>query len=60
MNVIVITCNETINENASSTYMLELSNLWYGRLGHVNYDTLHKFINLGCIPKFNIDSNQKM
>jgi hypothetical protein len=24
-----------INNNTTSTYMLELSNLWHGRLGHV-------------------------
>ena len=28
------------NKNTSSAYMLESSNVWHGRLGHVNYDTL--------------------
>ena len=36
--------------NKSSVYMLESSNLWHGRLGHVNYDTLCRLINLDHIP----------
>ena len=28
------------NKNTSSAYMLKSSNVWHGRLGHVNYDTL--------------------
>ena len=39
--------------------MLESSNVWHGRLGHVNYDTLHKLINIECLPKFQIDPNHK-
>ena len=32
------------NKNTSPAYMLESSNVWHGRLGHVNYDTLRKLI----------------
>ncbi|KAI3427701.1 uncharacterized protein J3R85_009272 [Psidium guajava] len=39
-------------DNKSSVYMLESSNLWHGRLGHVNYDTLRRLINLEHIPSF--------
>ena len=42
-------------KNTSSAYMLESSNVWHGRLGHVNYDTLRKLINMECLPKFQID-----
>ena len=47
------------NKNTSSAYMLESSNVWHGRLGHVNYDTLHILINMECLPKFKIDPNHK-
>ena len=33
-----------------------MSNLWHGRLGHVNYDTLHRLVNLNYIPTFQIDA----
>ena len=46
-----------MNKVSSSTYMLESSNLWHGRLGHVNYDTLRRLINLDHILTFQIDSN---
>jgi len=60
MNVIAIHGKDKVNENAStSTYMLESSNLWHARLGHVNFDSLRKLIHLDCIPKFNIDSKHK-
>ena len=39
--------------------MLESSNVWHSRLGHVNYDTLCRLINLNHIPAFNIDSKHK-
>ena len=47
------------NKNTSSTYMLESSNMWHGRLGHVNYDTLRRLINMECLPNFKIDPNHK-
>ena len=45
--------------NQSSVYLLEPFNLWHGRLGHVNYDTLHRLINLDLILFFLIDSKHK-
>ena len=30
----------SLNQVSTSTYVLESSNLWHARLGHVNYDTL--------------------
>ena len=41
--------------NASFVYVLESSNLWHGRLGHVNYGSLKRLINLNHIPTFQID-----
>ena len=44
MNVIAIHGKDKVNENAStSTYMLESSNLWHVRLGHVNFDSLRLY-----------------
>ena len=48
-----------MNKVSTSTYVLESSNLWYGRLGYVNYDTLYRLINLKHIPTFQIDVKQK-
>ena len=48
-----------MNKVSFSSYMFELSNLWHGRLGHVNYDTLRRLINLDHIPTFQIDSHHK-
>ena len=43
-----------MNKVSSSTYMLESSNIWHGRLRHTNYDALRIFINLDHIPTFQI------
>ena len=48
-----------INNNTSSSYLLESSNLWHGRLGHINYGSLRRLINMECLPKFDIGSNHK-
>ena len=39
--------------------MIESSNVWHGRLGHVNFDTMHKLMKLELLPRFNIDANHK-
>ena len=61
MNVMtVVPPIKNINKrNTSSAYMLESSNVWHGRLGHVNYDTLRRLINMECFPKFQIYPNHK-
>ena len=58
MNTIAVKSNAS-NKQKSSVYMLESSNLWHGRLGHVNYDTLRRLINLDHIPAFHIDFKHK-
>ena len=45
-----------MNKASTFVYILESSNLWHGRLGHVNYDTLRRLININHIPTFQIDS----
>ena len=61
MNVMtVVPPIKNINKKSTSfAYMLESSNVWHGRLGHVNYDTLRKLINMECLPNFKIDPNHK-
>ena len=60
MNVMTIVPSiKNINKNTSSAYMLESSNVWHGRLGHVNYNILRRLINMKCLPKFKIDPNHK-
>ena len=45
MNVMTIV-SDFNNKNTSSAYMLESYNICHGRLGHVNFDTLRKLMNL--------------
>ena len=59
MNVITVFPIIDNNKSTSSVYMLELSNVWHGRLGHVNYYTLDRLINLNLLPKFKIDFYHK-
>ena len=59
LSVMTIRPRMNNNKNNSFTYMLESSNLWHGRLGHINYDTLRRLINLNHIPAFQIDFKHK-
>ena len=61
MNVMTIVPPiKNINKKSTSfAYMLESSNVWHGRIGHVNYDTLRRLINMECLPNFKIDPNHK-
>ena len=61
MNVMTVVppIKNTNKKNTSSAYMLESSNVWHGRLGHVNYNTLRRLINMECLPNFKIDPNHK-
>ena len=58
LNVMTI-IKSKMNKASTSTYMLESSNLWHGGLGHVNYDTLCRLINLNHLPTFQIDANHQ-
>ena len=48
-----------MNKVSTFAYILESYNLWHCRLGHVNYDTLRRLINLNHIPTFQIDEKHK-
>ena len=47
------------NKEKSNTYMLESCNLWYNRLGHLNFKSSHRLIHLDYILKFNFNSKYK-
>lgn len=48
------------NKNTiSSACILESPYVWHNKLGHVNYDTLHRLANMKLLPKFNIDADHK-
>lgn len=40
-------------------FLLESSNLWHSKLIHINYDSLHKLINLNHIPTSQINFKHK-
>ena len=58
LNVMTI-IKSNMNKASTFAYIFESSNLWHGRLGHVNYDTLRRLTNLNHIPTFQIDSKHK-
>ncbi|CAN1806123.1 Retrovirus-related Pol polyprotein from transposon TNT 1-94 [Linum perenne] len=39
------------NDASSSSYLLESPTLWHARLGHVNYKSLRKMMNMEILPK---------
>ncbi|XP_076896146.1 uncharacterized protein LOC143549014 [Bidens hawaiensis] len=59
LNVTVV--KNSMNKTTTSVYMLESSNsyVWHGRLGHVNFNSIRRLINLNSIPKLKIDSKSK-
>ena len=58
LNVMTI-IKSYMNKAITSAYNFESSNLWHGRLGHLNYDALHRLINLNHMPTFQIDAKHK-
>ena len=56
-NLNVMTINNNKN-NDSSAYLLESDNLWHARLGHVNYKSLQKMINMEILPKFECNKSK--
>lgn len=49
----------TINEIPYFTYMFDSSNLWLGRLGHINYKNIKRMIELKLINNLGDLSNDK-
>ena len=59
LNVMTVKLKIMNKTNASFVYVLKSSNLWYGRLGHVNYSSLKRLIYLNHNPTFQIDIKHK-
>ena len=59
LNIMTVKQKIMNKKNASFVYVIESSNLWHGRLGHVNYGSLKIIINLNHIPTFQIDIKHK-
>ncbi|GJT14034.1 retrovirus-related pol polyprotein from transposon TNT 1-94 [Tanacetum coccineum] len=57
LNVMVV--KNDINKMNSSAYLIESSNVWHGRLGHVNFNSMRRLIKFNSIPNFHIDSKYK-
>ncbi|GJX45722.1 retrovirus-related pol polyprotein from transposon TNT 1-94 [Tanacetum coccineum] len=57
LNVMVV--KNDINKMNSSAYLIESSNVWHGRLGHVNFNSMRRLIKFNSIPNFHIDFNIK-
>ncbi|PWA78284.1 hypothetical protein CTI12_AA217490 [Artemisia annua] len=60
----VVTDDNVINNNnagtsTASVYMIDPSFLWHSRLGHVNFRSLQRMINLGMLPKCTMDKISK-
>ena len=52
-----VVTKDDLNKVASS-YVLESSNIWHARLGHVNYKSIKKLMNMGLLPKFDCPSEK--
>ena len=57
LNVMTVVTKDDLNKVASS-YVLESSNIWHARLGHVNYKSIKKLMNMGLLPKFDCPSEK--
>ncbi|GJZ09745.1 pol polyprotein [Tanacetum coccineum] len=60
----VVTDDNVINNNnagtsTASVYMIDPSFLWHSRLGHVNFRSLQRMINLVMLPKYSKDKISK-
>ena len=58
LNVMTI-IKSYMNKAITYAYNFESSNLWHGRLGHINYDALRRLINLNHMSTFQIDAKHK-
>nr|GEW61762.1 Pol polyprotein [Tanacetum cinerariifolium] len=57
LNVMVV--KNEINKMKSSAYLIESSNVWHGRLRHVNFNSMRLLIKFNSMPNFHIDSKYK-
>lgn len=58
LNVVSIV-NENASNSTASVYLLDSNDLWHARMGHVNYHSLYRMMNLGLLPKNNLNNIKK-
>ncbi|CAA7023934.1 unnamed protein product [Microthlaspi erraticum] len=56
-NIVVPVSNDLINKKPVA-YLVESSNIWHERLGHVNYKSIERLMNLDLIPKCKINKDK--
>ncbi|KZV28460.1 hypothetical protein F511_03263 [Dorcoceras hygrometricum] len=59
LNVMNVIRPEAKNKINNSSYLIEISNLWHERLGHVNFNTLQRLANLNVLPAFKRNPQEK-
>ncbi|XP_075473366.1 uncharacterized protein LOC142504375 [Primulina tabacum] len=59
MNVMNVYRHEAKNKVNDYVYLFESYNLWHERLGHVNFNTLQRLINLNVLPAFKRNPREK-
>ncbi|KAG7552374.1 Zinc finger CCHC-type [Arabidopsis thaliana x Arabidopsis arenosa] len=58
LNVVPIV-NKNAGNSSASVYLLDSNDLWHARLGHVNYHSLNRMMNLGLLPKNNLKNHER-
>ena len=54
-----VNINKMASSNVASTYMVNSSNLWHAWLGHVNFRSTQRMMNLGMLPNCSINKMKK-
>ena len=53
-----VTASDSINKNNTIAYVVESSNIWHERLGHVNYKSIQRLMNMNMIPKYKLSKDK--
>ncbi|KAJ9567517.1 hypothetical protein OSB04_003483 [Centaurea solstitialis] len=58
-NYAIMNKTEVDESVATSMYMIDLSHLWHSRLGHLNFRSLQRMMNLNMLPKISMSKMTK-
>ncbi|KAL0552383.1 hypothetical protein IC582_011492 [Cucumis melo] len=59
LNVLTVVPKSIINNKVSTFAYIVESFVWHDRLEHVNFNSLHRLINMNLIPKFTFDTSHR-
>ena len=59
LNVCTVVPKVIINNKVSTFASIVESFVRHGRLGHVNFNSLRRLVNMNLIPKFTFDTNHR-